>query len=58
MAVRGGLLTLADVSERYNISVDEYLTWQDALDPPLWSRITYTYCAIELFRTSTNGIRL
>jgi hypothetical protein len=31
-AVRGGLLSLEDACERYTLSVDEFLTWQVAID--------------------------
>jgi hypothetical protein len=31
-AVRGGLLTLSEACERYDLTVDEYLDWQRALD--------------------------
>jgi len=31
-AVRDGLLTLGEASERYALSVEEYLTWQRGLD--------------------------
>lgn len=31
-AVRGGLLTLHDACERYTLTVEEFLSWQSALD--------------------------
>lgn len=31
-AVRGGLLSLEQACERYNLSVEEFLTWQRAID--------------------------
>ncbi|MGH6876357.1 MAG: DUF1153 domain-containing protein [Rhizomicrobium sp.] len=31
-AVRGGLLTLDDACERYELSVEEFLSWQHAID--------------------------
>jgi hypothetical protein len=31
-AVRGGLLTVEEACARYNLSVDEYLSWQAAVD--------------------------
>lgn len=31
-AVRGGLLSLEDACERYTLSVEEFLSWQRALD--------------------------
>lgn len=31
-AVRGGLLTLADACERYTLSVEEFLAWQQAIE--------------------------
>lgn len=31
-AVRGGLLTLDDACRRYALSVEEFLSWQDAVD--------------------------
>ncbi len=32
MAVRGGLLTLEDACERYSLTVEEFLTWQKAIE--------------------------
>lgn len=32
MAVRGGLLTLEEACERYNLSVEEFLSWQRMID--------------------------
>jgi hypothetical protein len=31
-AVRGGLLTLEDACARYTLTVEEFLTWQRAID--------------------------
>ncbi len=31
-AVRGGLLTLEDACEKYQLTVEEFSTWQDAID--------------------------
>ena len=31
-AVRGGLLTLEDACDRYRLTVDEYLSWQQSID--------------------------
>ena len=31
-AVRGGLLSIEEACARYNLSVDEYLSWQTAVD--------------------------
>ena len=31
-AVRGGLLTLEDACERYRLTVDEFLSWQQSID--------------------------
>lgn len=31
-AVRGGLLTLEEACERYKLSVEEFLSWQAAID--------------------------
>ena len=31
-AVRGGLLTLHDACERYTLTVEEFLSWQKAID--------------------------
>lgn len=31
-AVRGGLLTLQEACERYSLTVEEYLTWQTAIE--------------------------
>ena len=31
-AVRGGLLTLEDACKRYKLSVEEFLSWQRAID--------------------------
>lgn len=31
-AVRGGLLSLADACERYQLSVEEFLSWQRAIE--------------------------
>ena len=31
-AVRGGLLSLEEACERYSITIDEFLSWQRALD--------------------------
>jgi len=31
-AVRGGLLTLEDACERYKLTVEEFLAWQNAID--------------------------
>ena len=31
-AVRGGLLSLEEVCERYSLSVEEYLSWQSSVD--------------------------
>lgn len=31
-AVRGGLLSLEDACERYSLTVDEFLSWQRAID--------------------------
>ncbi|UTW54533.1 DUF1153 domain-containing protein [Kordiimonas sp. SCSIO 12610] len=31
-AVRGGLLTLEDACSRYSLSVEEFLSWQQAID--------------------------
>ena len=31
-AVRGGLITLEDACKRYNLSLDEFLSWQRLLD--------------------------
>lgn len=31
-AVRGGLLTLAEACERYTLSVEEFLSWQQAIE--------------------------
>lgn len=31
-AVRGGLLTLEEACERYSLSMEEFLTWQRAID--------------------------
>ena len=31
-AVRGGLLSLEDACKRYNISMEEYLTWERVID--------------------------
>ncbi|MEX1147772.1 MAG: DUF1153 domain-containing protein [Sphingomonadales bacterium] len=31
-AVRGGLLSLEDACRRYKLSVEEYLSWQRAID--------------------------
>ena len=31
-AVRGGLLTLEEACERYQLTVEEFSTWQDAID--------------------------
>ena len=31
-AVRGGLLTLGEACERYSLSVEEFLSWQHALE--------------------------
>lgn len=31
-AVRGGLISLEEACERYNLSLDEYLSWQNAVD--------------------------
>ncbi len=31
-AVRGGLLTLEEACERYTLSVEEFLSWQRAID--------------------------
>jgi hypothetical protein len=31
-AVRGGLLSLEEACERYTLSVDEFLSWQRAID--------------------------
>ncbi len=31
-AVRGGLLTLEEACERYTLTVEEFLTWQKAID--------------------------
>jgi len=32
IAVRGGLLTLEEACERYNLSVEEFLSWQRMID--------------------------
>lgn len=32
MAVRGGLLTLDEACERYDLSVEEFLSWQRMID--------------------------
>ncbi len=32
MAVRGGLLTLEEACERYDLSVEEFLSWQRMID--------------------------
>ena len=32
LAVRGGLLSLADACTRYRLTPEEFLAWQDALD--------------------------
>lgn len=32
LAVRGGLLTLEEACERYNLSVEEFLSWQRMID--------------------------
>lgn len=31
-AVRGGLLSLEDACKRYSLSVEEFLSWQSAID--------------------------
>jgi Protein of unknown function (DUF1153) len=31
-AVRGGLLTLEEVCDRYRLSVEEFLSWQQSID--------------------------
>ena len=31
-AVRGGLITLEDACDRYKLSIEEFLTWQRAID--------------------------
>lgn len=31
-AVRGGLISLEEACERYNLTVDEYLSWQRSID--------------------------
>jgi transposase len=31
-AVRGGLLTLDDACKRYSLSVEEFISWQQAID--------------------------
>jgi hypothetical protein len=31
-AVRGGLLTLGDACERYALSIEEFLSWEQAID--------------------------
>ena len=31
-AVRGGLLSMEQACARYNLSIDEYLSWQSAVD--------------------------
>ncbi|WCL55393.1 MULTISPECIES: CtrA inhibitor SciP [Kordiimonadales] len=31
-AVRGGLLTLEEACDRYSLSVEEFLSWQQAID--------------------------
>ncbi|MFZ5608733.1 MAG: DUF1153 domain-containing protein [Pseudomonadota bacterium] len=31
-AVRGGLLSLEDACKRYNLSMEEYLSWQRAIE--------------------------
>ena len=31
-AVRNGMLTLQEACERYNLSVEEFLAWQSAID--------------------------
>ena len=31
-AVRGGLLTLEEACDRYKLSIEEFLTWQRAID--------------------------
>ena len=31
-AVRGGLITLDDACKRYNLSLDEFLSWQRLMD--------------------------
>ena len=31
-AVRGGLLTLEEACERYRLTMDEYLSWQQSID--------------------------
>ena len=33
-AVRGGLLSLDDACARYQITVEEFLSWRDMIDPP------------------------
>jgi len=31
-AVRGGLLSLEEACERYRLTIDEFLSWQNAID--------------------------
>ena len=32
MAVRGGLLTLEEACDRYSLTVEEFLSWQKAIE--------------------------
>lgn len=55
-AVRGGLLTLGEACERYALSVEEFLTWQHAIErfgmPGLRATRAQEYRHIEEHRTA------
>jgi hypothetical protein len=47
-AVRGGLLSLEEACGRYNLTVEEFLTWQDSIDRHGFGALRTT--RIQLYR--------
>ena len=58
-AVRTGLMSLTDACERYNLSVEEFLSWQRLIDahgtPGLRSTRLQVYRAVEPPFSSAKG---
>ena len=53
LAVKNGVITLEEVCRRYNISVEEFLTWQEMNDRIRGLRAT----RLQDFRTPSRNLR-
>ena len=54
-AVRGGLLSMEEACARYNLSMDEYLSWQAAVDRHGMAGLRVT--KLQAYRSSESSAR-